>query len=251
MKKLFCLLLAALLLCGCQPAQQIPTDDTTVPTVQTQPPTQTDSPKITEPSTEPTMPGYDIDAWKKYSYQPETYRVIREYDPEAEYDYPGKGFDRSQMVEGNWYILDDGVVIPMDVQFSLWHVSSEHLYYTLPGEPRTVYRSDLHMEETTVIYESEYGDIGYIQFSGFDANGQLVLMEGGNRIVFYDIPTGEIEVVVEASNIKRVISYSPVDFYQDWASKVYNPIINWVGSVDEESISVYVYYLETRTNQKQ
>ena len=107
------------------------------------------------------------------------------------------------------------------------------------------------MEETTVIYESEYGDIGYIQFSGFDANGQLVLMEGGNRIVFYDIPTGEIEVVVEASNIKRVISYSPVDFYQDWASKVYNPIINWVGSVDEESISVYVYYLETRTNQKQ
>ena len=230
-----------------------PTSATTAPSDPTDESTEPTTPTETDPtgSTEPTLPVFDIDAWKQYSNQPETYRVIRGYDPQSSYDYPGKGFDRSQMVEGGWYILDDGQIIPMAVQFSVWHVSSEYLYYVLPDQPRTVYRSDLHMEEITVIYESEYGDIGYIQFSGFDANGQLVLLEGGNRIVFYDISTGDIEVALEAGNIKWVVSYSPVDYCQDWASKVYNPIIYWVGSVNEESISEYVYYLETKTNQKQ
>ena len=148
------------------------------------------------------------------------------------------------MVAGHWYILDDGEIIPMAVQFSLWYVSSEHIYYTLPNQPRTVYRSNLHMEETRVVYESEYGDVGYIQYSGFDSNGQLVLLEGGNRIVFYDIATEDVEVVLEANKISW-FSYSPVDHLEDRKSDIYNPIINWHGSLTGEGFADYVHYLET------
>ena len=227
-----------------------PTDESTQPTTETTAPTETEPTESTDPSTEPPPSTFDIDTWKQYSHQPETYRVIQGYDPQSSYDYPGKSFDRSQMVEGHWYILDDGVIIPMAVQLSVWHVSSEHLYYTLPDQPRTIYRSDLHMEESSVIYQSEYGDIGYIQYSGFDANGQLVLLEGGNRIVFYDIATEELEVVLEASEITWVFYYSPVDTYHDWTSQIYSPTIMWKGSINGGDHSEYIYYLKQGTNQK-
>ena len=247
MKRILCLLLAAVLLCGCTYFSPNPTkpsehtDESTVPST---------VPKETAP-TEQASSIVDIDAWKQYSHQPETYRLIRGYDPESSYDYPGKGFDRSQMVKDRWYILDDGEIIPMAVQFSVWHVSSEHLYYTLLDQPRTVYRSNLHMEETTVIYQSEYGDIGFIQFSGFDANGQLVLLEGKDHIIFYDIPTGSVELALEASEITWVYAYTPTDvLHEGWESQTYNPTIQWRGSMDGIIYSDYCYYLENGINEK-
>ena len=51
-----------------------PTDESTQPTTETTAPTETEPTESTDPSTEPPPSTFDIDTWKQYSHQPETYR---------------------------------------------------------------------------------------------------------------------------------------------------------------------------------
>ena len=177
-KKLICLLLAALLLCGCQPAQQIPTDDTTEPTVQTQPPTQTDSPKITEPIQE-TMSAEELqyfEDWEAYCSQPFTLMIIPGYEPGNTYEYAGKDFDESGMIAGNYYAVDDGEVYYLiDQRLLQTKVTAEHIYYVPSSDPAAVYRCTLHGEDHTLIYRSDFGTINQVHYNGTDSDGQLLL----------------------------------------------------------------------------
>ncbi len=260
MKKLVVLLPLVLILtlAACKPAA-VPGNGTTQgtqpvaispgPQISTQPATEPTTPPTTQPTTapttQPTTPteSVDFEAWKAYSYTPLTYILIPGYDPTQSYEYHGEDFDESGLVVGHYYGVDNGDVYPIaDQPLLAEDVTSEHVYYVLSSEPTKLYRCSLHGENHTLVYESGHGDISYVQYSGVDANGELFICENKDRIISYDLPTGETDVVMTAHEIQWVYFYRPVAY--ETATEDKGPFIEWKGSLDGEKYYMYnTYYL--------
>ncbi len=229
-----------------RPGPQISTRPATEPT--TPPTTQPTTPSTTPPTSPPTIYDYLDEAWKAYSYTPLTYILIPGYDPTQSYEYHGEDFDESGLVVGHCYGVDNGDVYPIaDQPLLAEDVTSEHVYYVLSSEPTKLYRCSLHGENHTLVYESGHGDISYVQYSGVDANGELFICENKDRIISYDLPTGETDVVMTAHEIQWVYGYMPVPLGSEIDDK--GPYFDWKGSMDGEKYYMYNrYYMLLDTN---
>ena len=221
------LLMLALLLSACTTTGQTPTEpvsDTTPPTTATE---STAAP--TEPM--PTADPQEVEAYQQYSSAPFTYKVCC-YKPTAEYDYPGKAFDRTNMVTDYFYGIDDGdVYLISDQPVLRWDITKEHVYYVTSTEPTKVYRTNLHGQEKTVVYSTENGSVTWVEFSGKDANGKLIIAEDQRRIVEYVLSSRTTKVLLEAYHIPY-FTYSPYpEILGGDNSK--GPAIWWRGRLNE------------------
>lgn len=264
MRKLVLFLLAAvmLILPACQQVQlpensTEPTDTSAVTTT----PVETSVPPETTMSTEPTedlLAAYN--EWHDYMWSSEweNYLVFR-YSGELP-DRPGPAIDASSLKLNCLYAVDFNTAEVHQITEEacyIYEYSSEYIYYTLESEPTKVYRADHLGENKLLAYESEYGNVNEIQYYGTDANGQLILCEDHNRIISYDIPTGEIEVLVEAFFIEQSY-FRPTSLWSDYIIQHISVTeiganISWSGKLyedDPESQHIsgydsYYYFIAT------
>ena len=111
----------------------------------------------------------------------------------------------------------------------------------------TVYRTDLHGKDHTVVYETSAGRIFGIDFAGVDANGDLFVgiydEAGRHRIDMYNIGNGTTQTLIEAARITYftyvLMAYDPYT----------GPIIRWNGSLEDSDNSYdYNYCFSSGSN---
>ena len=225
------LVLAALLLTACQPASPEPTDDST-PTQSETHQTETQDP-TTEPSQDPTEetqenwepldlfgaedPGALAKQITEYQYQwgLDEYTVF--VNVEGYYDdallekidvtklIPGALYVY-QETEDQCFLITDQPIKQCNRGIVFQYVIStvkHYLYYVLEDEPNRVYRSDYTGTEQVLLYESPCEEITDLDYVGVNPNGKLLICEGNRYVVFFDIPTGQREVLVEDDSIDR------------------------------------------------
>lgn len=272
MKKLYILLAAlALLLCACTPVTQQPgtnapdettvpddttlPDDTTVPDDTTAPP-ETPAPVETIPFTETE----EYIGWKAYMKTSDYWRVFTFSGKLG--DYPGElTIDTSAMEEDLLYFIDfeTGKIVQITDSPVLTSpvCTSEHIYYVLESQPTKVWRCDYDGDNHTIVYESDYGAVTYLRYYGTDANGKLILCEEQNRIISYDLATGNLELLMEAFFIEQFF-YSPTSLSWDYLIKNVSkgdmgPTIFWTGVLHEDDPKKpydYSYYFIIQTNRQ-
>lgn len=201
------------------------------------------------------VPPYQED-WDKYLHVSEGFYVFV-YNAESEYDHPGQPMDRSSMVTGCLYSFDcyaGKTCLITDQSVLTFMKTSEHIYYVLEAEPEKVYRTDHDGENKTVIYESTYGDVTFLRYYGSDSNGKLIAAEEQNRIIAYDIPTGETEVLMEAYLIGQFY-FTPYSLTMDHvvehiSEEELGPTVLWEGKLhegdpDKPDGDTYYYFVNT------
>ena len=221
---------------GVDPTEQtnLPTEttrpvETTEPT-QTLPPTESTAPTTeatTEPTTEPTEPDNSLlqayDAWMAYMKGDMTCWPIRYEGDELPANPVFDGLRDDQLQEGCFYLIfseDDTYIrhiLISEEQADVFVNTSEHVYFTLEDAYPRVYRTDLEGKDKTVIYESEANRIGFMRYYGTDANGVLLICEqdfGMDRIVSFDLATGEKKVLMEAWEIEQFY-FTPTSLMED------------------------------------
>ena len=199
----------------------------------------------TNRETQPTEP-VDYTEYTNYNATPKTCIMVRYEDGKdsGDYVYPGKEFSTAGMKDGGLYIVHDGEVYPVTQQYVTERIkTSEHIYYVLKEDAKKVWRTDLYGKEPTVVYESAYGDVTYLQYFGIDAKGKLIMAENRERIIMYDLQAKNIEVLMEAYLISQFY-YSPSG--QEFSCS--EPMIFWKGKLEEsapETEYTYHYFLNT------
>ena len=262
MKKLLAILLCVLLLSGCKPNGTHPTKPVGDPPSSSSA-TEDTTEQTTEGSTEEVVqePPY-YENWDAYLYDNSVYPII--YNAETEYDRLGAYIDKETMVSGYFYSINvdtEDIYLITEKAVVVYMQTSEHIYYVLEEEPRKVYRTDETGADLTVVYESTYGDVTYIDYYGTDASGILLAAEDNKRIVSYDIPTGAVTVLMEAYYIESFYytPYSVVhdNVYKYICSKELGPTIFWSGKARENDPDkpdgdptpyAYYYFVSTETH---
>lgn len=195
----------------------------------------------------------EITTWEAYLETSEYWRVFRYTGELAE--HPGEvTIDTSAMDIDLVYFVDfeTGKIVQItdSPALTIPFATSEHIYYVLESEPTKVWRCDYAGENRTVVYESEYGSVTHLQFYGSDAGGKLILCEDRNRIVSYDMTTGELYVLMVAYRINQFY-YSPsslndFDFVYQLYEDELGPLIFWTGALNEGDADRSYYYLFSR-----
>lgn len=220
------------------PSSQMTAPQTTAKPTETNAPPTTRPVETTQPTQPPTEPSEPVQTvtWQEYNQTPETYMVFRYY-PGGEYDYGGKPFDTSELNNGDFYAVDDGVVYEINASYTpYWFTTCEHIYY---AEKRSneIYRSDLHGGDDVVIYTSQDGTVGGFQYVGTNSQGKLIILEDGSRIVLYDIATGATEVLMEAYYISgfTYVPYTIEDaqIMDQFGTDFVGSAIYWQGYLNE------------------
>lgn len=207
MKKIFLLinvlLIFAVLFNGCAQAGN-PNPDLTEESVIESSSESTKATGATETTQSSAPPDYSL--YKQYNIHPKTYFVLNYKAGKSggDYVYPGKPFDTSGMIDGALYAIDDGAVYLLTEHYTTDICkTSEHIYYVLKEDPKKVWRTDHYGTNHTVIYESEYGNVTGLQYFGINENGKLIMAENYNRIIMYDIPSKNIDVLMEAYKLDQ------------------------------------------------
>lgn len=162
--------------------------------------------------------------------------------------------DLTKLVPGHFYLFffeDDEYVrheLISDKQAGAYSVTSEHVYFTLADELTKVYRTDLSGNDMTLLFESDY-PIYSIQYYGTDSKGMLIMAERrpeGDRILSFDIATGETRLLMEAYKIGQFFYYGSslaADSVVKHISKEeLGPVIYWKGRLNENDPEVAMEY---------
>lgn len=186
--------------------------------------------KPTEVPTEPTEPteltGEELyHAMTAYSMGPDN--VIRfTFDGSFKpYSFSDLELPAADLTVGSTYVYDElletyALITDQPVAARRGATTMDHIFYVLEAAPDQLIRTGYDGKEQTVIYTSDYGDISWVDYLGVDANGKLLITEGNSRVVLYDIPTGEKEVLLEWEYIRWAsVTYdSDLDeFYLSWS----------------------------------
>lgn len=154
--------------------------------------------------------------------------------------YDGKPYSLEGLEENWLYAIDDGVIYPVsDGSVLEWTVdkASGYLYFVLENDARRVYRTDLHGQNRTLIYESQYGDITFLAYKGNP--DWLALIEDGKRCCFYNMKTKILTVLLTPYHAEQFHYYTDKQY------------IHWSGQLHENEPDVssmwntYQYYLQT------
>ena len=112
-----------------------------------------------------------------------------------------------------------------------------YIYFVLQEDARKIWRTDLHGQNRTLIYQSQYGDITFLKYDG--RPGWLGLIENGNRCCFYNMDTKTLTVLLMPYSMEQF------HYYAD------EQRLFWKGQLNESDTQVdlggntYNYYLKT------
>ena len=123
----------------------------------------------------------------------------------------------------------------------------DHIYYVPEKDPTQLYRVEYSGENKTLLYDSEYGDIGQIYYFGNDPNGVIFVLTGGNRIIAMNLSTGDMKTVLERYEIQNFIYY-PEYVFTITGNNI-GPVIEWTGKLQKaDECTGWLYRFETRQN---
>ena len=240
MKKLLSLCLAALLLCGCQPVQSDPTENTTEPALISttpsadaiQPSTQT-----TSPSTEPTEPKFlGSESYRLAPSDQLPYLSDGGYRPYIETEH-----DLMSLPLGALYALNKKTdtltqIHPGPIYYN--RSTKDHLYYIVDSQRDRIYRSDYTGQEQEVIYQTEEEQIICFSYWGLDPSGRLYVLLDNNSVVEYYIAEDSTQTVMEQYRVEWA------QIYYDKSKK--EPYLEWTGDLSEGAEEkTYWYYFRT------
>lgn len=135
-----------------------------------------------------------------------------------DFGYEGKPYTTAGMEENCLYAIDDGVTVPISgAPVSAWARDWENscVYFVKEKEARKIWRTDLHGQNPTVVYESQYGDITFLSCTG----GWLSIIENDNRAALFDTNTGKLTVLLNAYRIEQ-FSYDAKEMRVFWEGKL-------------------------------
>lgn len=150
--------------------------------------------------------------------------------------YEGKPYTTDGMKMDYLYAIDDGVAYSISggvVGRLTWakDAAQDYIYFVRKDEPKKIWRTDLHGQNPTVVYESQYGDITFLSC----VNGWLSIIENNNRASLLDMKNGKMTVLLEVYQVEQ-FSYDAANFRVFWRGRL--------NESDGEDNSYY-YYLKT------
>ena len=242
MKKMLAVLLCVLLLSGCKPniAPTEPAADPTTTGAATEDSTQKTTGNATEEATQqPTGHNVDTPNLKGSPFTFDGEETLPTITDDAVKD----------CVVGHLYYYDyvaQKIYPILSEQVILKNANDTHVFYVKAAEPNRIYMTPkADFTQHAVLYEATYGEVTYLGASPSlqYANKALVFVEGSKRLLWFDLTTGETDVLTEQYYIEIGgvnDSYGPVDSWRD-----YNDIY-FVGKLSEDDpIDEYRYYRDT------
>ena len=154
--------------------------------------------------------------------------------------YDGNPYTTEGMVMDFLYAIDDGVTYPISGgTVSSWakDLVNGYVYFVREDAPQKIWRTDLHGQNATVFYQSQYGDITFLSC----ANGWLSIAENYNRASLFDTKTGKLTVLLKAYKIEQ-FSYDAKHLRVFWRGKLNKSDSSGDWYSGDNS---YYYYLKT------
>lgn len=155
-------------------------------------------------------------------------------------DYDGKPYTTEGMQSYYLYAIDDGVTYAISGEpVKVWakDIDNGYVYFALKSDQRKIWRTDLHGQNRTLVYESQHGDINFLTCD----NGWLSMIENYNRASLYHVNTKKLTVLMNVYKITE-FSYSADPMQVFWVGKLNksDEIRDWY--LDDQA---YMYYLKT------
>ena len=176
------------------------------------------------------------------------------------YDGDASDLDTSNLVENCLYLLDGDIISKLTEPILQYHVSesridyvykweSNRVYYVLESEPTKVYCMDLLNETQSMVYESQNGDVMFVDWYSEEPHDKLILIEDSKRVIILDLLTNETELLMEQYYVWQV-TYTPDSLYYGEEDK--GPTLYWAGKTSEDDTHErgYVYHILTGENWK-
>ena len=162
-----------------------------------------------------------------------------------DFGYNGKPYILKDLAENGLYAVDDGAVYTISNQAVSewqWDQFNDYIYFVRQSDPRKIWRTDLHGQNPTVIYESQYGDITFLSYYR-DSHDWLLLIENSNRYAFFDMTAKKMTIMPQ-------VYYMEQFSYDAGQMRIF-----WKGQLNkndpEMPLGGYTYYYYPKTNQYQ
>lgn len=250
-KSILIVLVLLLLLTGCQ---TVPTDEdktlssipsssdtVTPPSYSTRPSTST--PATSTPATNPNYTGGDSTEWEGFAF------IFDGQQPTIQFEV-----DISKLVEGYLYyidldtqeitlVCDETVVVSQTDEYN-----ADFEYYVKASEPTKIYRTNPKDPKAhTMIYESTFGPINYIQSSkGAITKQEVLQFVADNRyFVVLELGTGKTTLVMEQYYLRS--AFFEYGIHETWEEHNY---VFFSGKLGEgEKVKQYLYSRDTGTTE--
>ena len=161
------------------------------------------------------------------------------------FGYDGKDFTLKDLAENGLYAVDDGAVYTISNQAVSeweWDKFNDYIYFVRQSDPRKIWRTDLHGQNPTMVYESQYGDINFLSYYR-DSHDWLLLVENSNRYAFFDMTAKKMTIMPQ-------VYYMEQFSYDAGQMRIF-----WKGQLNkndpEMPLGGYTYYYYPKTNQYQ
>ena len=162
-----------------------------------------------------------------------------------DFGYNGKPYILKDLAENGLYAVDDGAVYTISNQAVSewqWDQFNDYIYFVRQSDPRKIWRTDLHGQNPTMVYESQYGDINFLSYYR-DSHDWLLLIENSNRCAFFDMTAKKMTIMPQ-------VYYMEQFSYDAGQMRIF-----WKGQLNkndpEMPLGEYTYYYYPKTNQYQ
>lgn len=162
-----------------------------------------------------------------------------------DFGYTGKPYTLKDLAENGLYAVNDGQVYTISNQAVLkWtqDTAEGYVYFVRQSDPRKIWRTDLHGQNPTSVYESQYGDITFLSYYR-DSHDWLLLIENSNRCAFFDMTAKKMTILPQ------------VHYMEQFSYDANQMRIFWKGQLNENDpempLGGYTYYYYPKTNQNQ
>lgn len=162
-----------------------------------------------------------------------------------DFGYNGKPYTLKNLAENGLYAVDDGAVYTISgeaVSEWEWDKFNDSIYFVRHSDPRKIWRTDLHGQNPTVVYESQYGDITFLSYYR-DTHDWLLLIENSNRCAFFDMTAKKMTILPQVHCVEQ-FSYDASETRIFWKGQLNK-------SDPEMPPGGYTYYYYPKTNQYQ
>lgn len=162
-----------------------------------------------------------------------------------DFGYNGKPYTLKDLAENGLYAVDDGAVYTISgeaVSEWEWDKFNDYIYFVRHSDPRKIWRTDLHGQNPTVVYESQYGDITFLSYYR-DTHDWLLLIENSNRCAFFDMTAKKMTILPQVHCMEQ-FSYDASETRIFWKGQLNK-------SDPEMPPGGYTYYYYPKTNQYQ
>lgn len=157
--------------------------------------------------------------------------------------YNGKPYTLENLAENGLYAVDDGVVYTISNQpVSKWALDTAggYIYFVRQSDSRKIWRTDLHGQNSILVYESQHGDITFLRYYR-DSHDWLLLIENSNRCAFFDLTA------------QKTTALPQVHFMEQFSYDAPEERVFWKGQLNESDpempLGGYTYYYYPKVDQ--